>query len=54
MRIVKKSLNIRSINSNTEEQIGQAMDGVLAYNLTENYKNIIDGMDKKEKIDEMY
>lgn len=36
MRILKKSLNITFINPNTEEQLVQAMAGVLAYNLTEN------------------
>ena len=36
MRILKKSLNITFINPNTEEQIVQAMAGVLAYNLSKN------------------
>lgn len=36
MRILKKGLNITFINPNTEEQIVQAMAGVLAYNLAEN------------------
>ena len=40
MRILKKSLNITFINPNTEEQIVQAMSGVLAYNLAENDENI--------------
>lgn len=40
MRILKKSLNITFINPNTEEQIVQAMAGVLAYNLDENDENI--------------
>lgn len=40
VRILKKSLNITFINPNTEEQIVQAMAGVLAYNLTENDENI--------------
>lgn len=40
MRILKKSLNITFINPNTEEQIVQAMAGVLAYNLAENDENI--------------
>ncbi len=40
MRILKKSLNITFINSNTEEQIVQAMAGVLAYNLAENDEKI--------------
>ena len=40
MRILKKSLNITFINPNTEEQIVQAMAGVLAYNLAENDDNI--------------
>ena len=35
MRILKKSLNITFINPNNEEQIVQAMAGVLAYNLAE-------------------
>lgn len=37
---MKKSLNITFINPNTEEQIVQAMAGVLAYNLAENDGNI--------------
>ena len=41
MRILKKSLNITFINPNTEEQIVQAMAGVLAYNLSENDEKII-------------
>ena len=41
MRILKKSLNITFINPNTEEQIVQAMAGVLAYNLVENDEKII-------------
>ena len=40
MRILKKSLNITFINPNTEEQIVQAMSGVLAYNLAENDEKI--------------
>ena len=40
MRILKKGLNITFINSNTEEQIVQAMAGVLAYNLAENDEKI--------------
>lgn len=40
MRILKKSLNITFINPNTEEQVVQAMVGVLAYNLAENDENI--------------
>lgn len=40
MRILKKSLNITFINPNTEEQIVQAMAGVLAYNLAENDESI--------------
>lgn len=40
MRILKKSLNITFINPNTEEQIVQAMAGVLAYNMAENDENI--------------
>ena len=41
MRTLKKSLNITFINPNTEEQIVQAMAGVLAYNLGENDEKII-------------
>ena len=33
---MKKGLKITFINPNTEEQIVQAMSGVLAYNLAEN------------------
>ena len=40
MRILKKSLNITFINPNTEEQIVQAISGVLAYNLAENDEKI--------------
>ena len=40
MRILKKSLNITFINPNTEEQIVQAMAGVLAFNLAENDEKI--------------
>ena len=40
MRILKKSLNITFINPNTEEQIVQAIAGVLAYNLAENNEKI--------------
>lgn len=40
MRILKKSLNITFINPNTEEQIVQAMAGVLAYSLAENDEKI--------------
>ena len=41
MRILKKGLKITFINPNTEEQIVQAMAGVLAYNLAENDSKII-------------
>ncbi len=37
---MKKSLNITFINPNTEEQIVQAMAGILAYNLAENDEKI--------------
>lgn len=40
MRILKKGLKITFINPNTEEQIVQAMAGVLAYNLAENDEKI--------------
>ena len=36
----KKKLHITFINPNTEEQIVQAMAGVLAYNLVENDEKI--------------
>ena len=42
---MRKGLNITFINPNTEEQIVQAMSGVLAYNLAENDKNIKFGYD---------
>ena len=41
VRILKKSLKITFINPNTEEQIVQAMAGVLAYNLAENDEKVI-------------
>ena len=37
---MKKSLNITFINPNTEEDIVQAMAGVLAYNMAENDEKI--------------
>lgn len=37
----RKKLNITFINPNTEEQIVQAMSGVLAYNLAENDEKVI-------------
>ena len=37
---MKKSLNITFTNPNTEEQIVQAMAGVLAYNMAENDEKI--------------
>ena len=40
VRILKKGLNITFINPNSEEQIVQAMAGVLAYNLAENDEKI--------------
>ena len=41
VRILKKGLKITFINPNTEEQIVQAMAGVLAYNLAENDEKVI-------------
>ena len=38
---MKKGLKIMFINPNTEEQIVQAMAGVLAYNLAENDDKVI-------------
>ena len=35
VRVLKKGLKITFINPNTEEQIVQAMAGVIAYNLAE-------------------
>ena len=40
-RALKKGLKITFINPNTEEQIVQAMAGVLAYNLAENDEKLI-------------
>ena len=40
MRVLKKSLNITFINPNSEEDIVQAMAGVLAYNFAENDEKI--------------
>lgn len=37
---MKKKLNITFVNPNTEEQIVQAIAGILAYNLAENNKYI--------------
>ena len=59
MRILKKSLNITFINPNTEEQIVQAMAGVLAYNMAENdekikfdYSNSSSFQDSHEEIED--
>ena len=41
VRVLKKALKITFINPNTEEQIVQAMAGVLAYNLADNDDKII-------------
>lgn len=41
VRILKKSLNITFINPNTEEQIVQAMAGVIAYNLAESDEEVV-------------
>ena len=41
VRILKEGLKITFINPNTEEQIVQAMAGVLAYNLAENDDKVI-------------
>ena len=41
VRILKNGLKITFINPNTEEQIVQAMAGVLAYNLAENDEKVI-------------
>ena len=41
MRVLKKSLKITFINPNTEEQVVQAIAGVLAYNLAESDNKII-------------
>ena len=60
MRILKKSLNITFINPNTEEQIVQAMAGVLAYNMAEkdekirfDYGNLISFQDSHGMEDEI-
>ena len=63
VKILKKGLKITFINPNTEEQIVQAMTGVLAYNLAENddgvtfdyktsnfYQNFHSNKEKIEKI----
>ena len=59
MRILQKSLNITFSNPNTEEQIVQAIAGVLAYNVAENdkkikfeYKNINSYQNSHKKIQE--
>lgn len=56
---MKKGLKITFINPNTEEQIVQAMAGVLAYNLAENddkitfdYKNSSSYQNSHEEIED--
>ena len=56
---MKKSLNITFINPNTEEQIVQAMAGVLAYNwaesddkITFDYKNSSSYQNSYEEMDD--
>lgn len=47
--MLKRKFNITFINPNTEEQIVQAMSGVLAYNLAEyDEKVIFDYKNRKE------
>lgn len=51
----KKKLNITFINPNTEEEIVQAMAGVIAYNLAEESNKIkfnYNESNKKKKIKE--
>ena len=56
---MKRGLKITFINPNTEEQIVQAMAGVLAYNLAENddkitfdYKNSSSYQNSHEEMEE--
>lgn len=48
---MKKKLNITFINPNTEEQIVQAMAGVLAYNLAENDEKVIFDYKSRKEIE---
>ena len=41
MGILKKSLKIKFINPNTEDQIVQTIAGYIAYNLAENEEKIV-------------
>ena len=59
MRILKKGLKITFVNPNTEEQIVQAMAGILAYNLAESddkitfdYKNSSSYQNFHEEMDD--
>lgn len=59
MRVLKKGLKITFVNPNTEEQIVQAMAGVLAYNLAESddeitfdYKNSSSYQNSYEEMDD--
>lgn len=56
---MKKGLKITFVNPNTEEQIVQAMDGILAYNLAESddkitfdYKNSSSYQNFHEEMDD--
>ena len=48
----KRKLKITFVNPNTEEQIVQAMAGVLAYNLAEKEEKVVFDYKKKREIEE--
>ena len=49
---MKKKLNITFINPNTEEQIVQAMAGVLAYNLAEKDEKMVFNYKNRQEVEE--
>ena len=50
--ILKRPLKITFINPNIEEDIVQAMAGVLAYNLANNNENIVFDYSKSRQVQE--
>lgn len=51
---MKKKLNITFVNPNTEEQIVQAMCGVIAYNLSEGNKELNFDYSKSNKFQDSH
>lgn len=48
----KRKLNITFVNPNTEDQIVQAMAGVLAYNLAEKDEKMVFNYKNRQEVEE--